>query len=129
MYESFELAKFLGVFFTILGLGIMVNQAHIKKVMAVVAENAQAQFVAGIIPLLLGSYIVVVHNVWVASWIVLVTIVGWLIFIAGVVRIILTGFWIGRVRALHDKAPVALIGAIIFILGLVLGFFGFEVMF
>lgn len=128
MYESFMLAKFLGVFFTVLGLGIIVNQAHIKKVMAVVADNAQAQFVSGLIPLLLGSFIIVDHNIWVASWVVLVTIVGWIIFFSGVVRIILTGFWIGRVRAMQDKAPVALIGAIVLIIGLVLGYFGFTAM-
>lgn len=129
MYESYMLAQLLGIFFTVMGIGFIFNQGHIKKVLMAVTENHAIQFVATIVPLLFGAYIVIVHNDWVAHWTVLVTIVGWLIFLAGVFRAIFPVFWVARVKAMQNAVPIALIGAILLVLGLVLLYFGFDVVF
>jgi glucan phosphoethanolaminetransferase (alkaline phosphatase superfamily) len=57
-------------------------------------------FFSGIFTLLAGLAIVRAHNVWSAEWTVLVTILGWLCVIGGIVRII----WPERVSAFRNNA-------------------------
>ncbi len=129
MYESYMLAQLLGIFFAVLGVGFIFNREHVHKVMAALAENEAAQFVATIVPLLFGAYIVIVHNNWVSNWTVLVTIVGWIMLLSGVIRAVFPGFWVSRMKAHHKNVPVGLVGAVLLILGLVLLYFGFHIVF
>ena len=129
MYDSYMLAQFFGIFFTILGIGMIFNQQHMKKMMLAVTENHAVQFVAAVVPLLLGSFIVVVHNDWVSNWSVLVSIVCWLILLGGAFRAIFPAVWIKQVKKVHDNVPVMVIGLVLLVLGLVLLYFGFDVVY
>ncbi len=129
MYESFMLAQLLGLFFTVLGIGFIFNRDHIRKVMISIAENHAIQLVAAIVPLLFGGYIVIVHNDWVSNWTLIVTIVGWLIFLAGVFRAVFPSFWVARIKHINSTVPVGVVGAVMLILGLVLLYFGFHIVF
>lgn len=127
MMSSIILAKLLGLFFTVMGIGFIFNRARIKQVVGVLAENVGLQFVATLLPLLLGSFIVAYHNTWPSDWTMLITIVGWLIFIAGVVRAIFPSFWLTQVNAHKDRFAAGWVGSILLILGLVLLYFGYLV--
>jgi hypothetical protein len=39
-------------------------------------------------PLIVGTLVVVSHTVWEADWRVIVTLIGWLAFIKGIVRVV-----------------------------------------
>jgi len=125
MISSIILARFLGLFFAIMGIGFIFNREHMKAAAMALSENAGIQFAATLFPLLIGSMIVALHNDWSPHWPMLVTIVGWLLFITGVVRAVFTKFWLAQVNAHKDDFAAGWVGSIVLILGLVLLYFGY----
>lgn len=49
--------------------------------------NRSFIFLSGYIALIIGLITVILHNVWVSDWRVVITILGWIALIKGVVRI------------------------------------------
>ncbi len=125
MTTSHMFAQVLGIFFSVLGLGCILNKEHVDKAMSAIIRNHAIQFVATLMPLIFGAFIVVLHHHWVSNWTVLVTIVGWLILLAGVFRAIFPAVWINRVKVCQKKANLNVIGGVVFILGVVFLFCGF----
>lgn len=124
MYQSVMLAQLLGIFLTVMGLGMLLNKQHMREVAANIPSNPGAQFAATLVPLLFGTYLVVAHNYWIAGWPVLVTIVGWFIFLVGVFRALFPAFWLARVKQFGHGVPNA-VGTVGLIIGLILVYFGF----
>jgi len=77
METSLYIGKILGPSILIVGLGLMLNLEHYRKVMDDYGKNAALSFFFGIIPLVIGITIILAHNVWVADWRALITIYGW----------------------------------------------------
>jgi len=73
--------------------------------------------------LVVGFLIVSNHNVWVQDWTVLVTIIGWLALLKGVLIFLAPKFLIKLSASILKKTN--LIGLCAIILGLVFGYFGF----
>ena len=67
---------------------ILINRQTIARVINDVSSGPGFVFFAGILTLLAGLAIVRVHNVWSAEWNVLVTVIGWLAVVGGVIRIV-----------------------------------------
>ena len=129
MYDSYVLAQVLGMLLTVLGIGCIFNQSHIRKVFLAASENHAIQFIAAIVPLLLGSFIIVVHNEWQANWTILITLIGWCIFLLGVIRAIFPQFFVARIKQFGKAISVAILGIALLLLGLLLLYFGFNVRF
>ena len=74
-----------------------------------------------------GLAIVLTHNVWVANWPVLITVLGWLAAIGGAVRIVdAAGHREGRPRDAQQQARACTIaGAVWLALGAMLCYFGY----
>jgi hypothetical protein len=125
MSYSIELARFLGLFISIISLGLLINRKHFLEVADNLVVSPSVQLVATILPLILGSFIIVTHNIWNSDWTVLVTIVGWLIFLAGVFRAFFPAAWINIIKTKSHGAFPAVMGVIFFIIGLILLWFGF----
>lgn len=87
MEISIFFARFLGSFFLIFGLLFIVTR-QLGKTIEMTDDKA---FVisTGYITLLLGLVTVVLHNLWVADWRVVITILGWAWLIKGILK---TGF-------------------------------------
>ena len=63
---------------------------HYKKITAFDFEAIQNQaliFFAGFIFIILGSLIIVAHPFWTSDWRLIITIMGWMIFLKGVGRL------------------------------------------
>ena len=71
------LAKFLGIFLSVIGLGSILNFNASKD-----GEKGLANR-KGVIMLLVGSLVVAAHSVWISSWAVIITLVGWYLLIIG----------------------------------------------
>lgn len=90
MDTSIFLAKVSGLYLGIIAVAMLI---HGQKFRNLIPEMSSPifTFIGGAIALLLGILIVVSHNVWVAKWPVLITILGWLALIKGVVRLLFFG--------------------------------------
>jgi len=118
------LAKFLGVFFGVLGLGFLFNREHAVAVAGDLAKHPALQTIAGIIPLLVGSYVVAAHNQWVPNWSVLITVVGWLMLFVGIFRLWFVSAWLGMVEK-HSEHGAVVAGFIALVIGALLCYVGF----
>jgi len=87
MDVSYFLAQTLGVYLVILSLSLLNNPDNFISVISGIFHNAALQFLIGMNILIIGILMVVSHNVWTASWAVVVTILSWLIFIKGLLYI------------------------------------------
>ncbi len=78
-------ARLWGSFFIIFGLLFLVTR-YLGKVIEMTEDRA---FVisTGYVTLLMGLVTVILHNVWVANWKVVITILGWSTLIKGIMKI------------------------------------------
>lgn len=67
---------------------ILVNRQSIVGMINEISSSRGFIFFAGILTLVAGLAIVRTHNVWAAEWTILVTVIGWLAIIGGIVRIV-----------------------------------------
>lgn len=85
MEISIFLARFLGGFYLIFGLLFIITRQLGKTIE--MTENKAFVISTGYISLLLGLATVVLHNVWVADWRIVITILGWSTLIKGILKI------------------------------------------
>lgn len=119
------LAKWLGLFMSIFGLALLIHRDHYKRAASEVASNAGLHIPAALIPLIIGSFVVLTHNVWVANWQVLVTITGWYFLIMGAFRSLLVTIWCDCMQKHHDSVSLVL-SLFTFVMGILMLYFGFS---
>lgn len=88
MDTSLFLAELIGPTLLTISAAMLINQDNMREMAADFLEHRGLIFLAGILTLLAGIAIVLTHNVWVAGWPVIITILGWLSVIGGVFRIV-----------------------------------------
>jgi hypothetical protein len=125
MNTTLLIAKALGIFLSVFGVSILFHAKRYKEVIENLIENKSSQLIAGIVPTILGGFLVNIHNVWIKNWTVLVTILCWGILIGGIVRLVFPGFWVCKMEKLKDKLPFPVVGIVLIALGLVLSYFGY----
>ena len=126
MATSVFLAKLLGPFFAVVGISVIMNAEAFRGIVKEFLKSPALIFLSGLLTLPVGIAIVLTHNVWVANWPVLITLIGWLGVISGVARICAPKQILktGKKVAANKNFPVAG-GAIWLAIGAVLCFFGY----
>lgn len=82
------LAKLMGPTLLAMSAAILVNRGAMQQIAAQVANDYAVIFLSGILLLVCGLAIVHAHNVWL-GWPALVTALGWLAIIGGLIRMFL----------------------------------------
>jgi hypothetical protein len=85
LYSIF-LAKFWGLYLILVSLGLLFNRHNLKMVLHYYKDE-EVPFLSGFILVVFGLLFVLTHNVWSFDWVGLVTLLGWLTLIKGIVRI------------------------------------------
>ena len=88
MKTSIFLAKLIGPVLLVLGTGMLVNAKAFRPVFEEIVRNRALVVLFGLMTMSAGLAVVLTHNVWVANWPVLITILGWLSLIAGAFRLL-----------------------------------------
>lgn len=125
MDASIFIAKVLGLYLIVLSIGMFINH---KKMKTTVKEfdNPGLIFLTGILALITGCLIIAGHNVWVAKWPVVITILGWLAFVKGIIRL-----WFPKFshkmnsKCVKNKTACMITILITLIIGLFLSYYGF----
>lgn len=89
MELSLYLAQLLSIVLVVVGLAILLRPKHYAKAYKNWMKSDGLMLLTGMITLVLGVVLVLAHNVWVASWEVLITIVGWGAVLKGVLILLL----------------------------------------
>jgi hypothetical protein len=126
MQTSIFLARLLGPLLLLTGTGIVLNPKSFRTIAGEVVRSVTLVYLFGFMDLAAGLAIVLTHNVWVASWRVLITLIGWLLLIRGAVRIVAPEIVMGyAAKVIRNKQVVPAAGAVVGVLGLVLCYFGY----
>ncbi len=88
MENAIVIARIIGPFFIIVGLGFLFNLKNVQKVMEDFSKNAALLYMGGVMALFFGLLIVQFYNVWKLQWPLIITILGWMSLIKGVVLIV-----------------------------------------
>lgn len=83
MTNSIFLAKLLGPYFIVVCLGVLLNRDNYLKLIDDFVNNAGLRYIGGLLALVFGLLVVINHNVWESSWVVIITIIGWMGLIKG----------------------------------------------
>ena len=124
MYNSIFLAQILGILFFVFGVEMLVNGKFVTAVVEESIQNRGLLWVMGFIALLLGAIMVLAEEVWV-GWPIVVTIIGWLTFIKGVLITLFPNSMAKWYRAWNRPGLMVWGGAVATLLGIFLIYAGF----
>ena len=113
MENSLFLAKLLGPYCVIVAVGILLNRKIYQKVMEDFFKNAALVYLGGVFALIIGLLVLLFHNLWVANWVVIITIFGWLGVIKGAWLIILPNTLAKFTEAYQKNATLLVIHLVI----------------
>ncbi len=127
MQTSIFLAKLLGPTLLLVGIGLLINRDGYRAMAREFLASRALIYIAGVLAFIPGLALVLLHNVWVADWRVLITLLGWLSVIAGIIRILFPQD-VTRMgtRMVNSKAAFMISGAVILVIGAILCFYGFA---
>lgn len=125
---SFFIAQIAAVLFLAVGVGYLFNSKHYRRMMTELVKDPASLYSSGPLAIVLGMFIIRYHNIWEADWTVLITLIGWIALIKGVLILAVPDFFVNKTRAaLKIKNFEMLVGWICLILGLAFGYFGFLI--
>jgi uncharacterized membrane protein HdeD (DUF308 family) len=126
LQTSVFLAKLIGPFALLLGLAMLINRAHFVALSKEFMASPALIFLSGVITFPAGLAIVLTHNRWAMAWPLLITLLGWLALIAGVVRIVCPApaAAFGQ-RIINHRLTLPIAAAIYIGIGALLCFYGY----
>ncbi|MBX9620703.1 MAG: hypothetical protein K2X28_01500 [Alphaproteobacteria bacterium] len=126
MVLSIFLAKTIGLYLLIVSTAFMLKADEFKPMMLDMLKNQSIVSFSGILALIFGILIVVSHNIWVMDWRVIITILGWLTLLKGVMRLFYPEFVMKKAtKCVENKASYNIMMLITLFIGLVLLYFGY----
>lgn len=88
MELSYFLAQVFGILYLAVAAGLLVDPERYKLIVEDYFEDHSLLYFGGAMALVAGFSIVTFHNVWDGSWAVLITIIGWMAFLKGLILLI-----------------------------------------
>ena len=126
MERSHFLAKLIGPVFIAGGLGMLFNTTLYRAMFERALHDHMLIYLSGVIAIPVGLAIVATHNDWKWHWPLIITIIGWLAAIGGIVRMVAPQLieQIG-LSVLAYPSFFIMDGGIAVLLGVLLSYFGY----
>lgn len=118
MYISTVLAEILGIVFLVMGLELLLKKKFMVAVLNEAVEKPGLLWTMGLLALVIGAVMVAIQNVWSADWRVVITIVGWLAVLKGVVIMFFPHFTMSLYRKWGTEGFLVFGGVVATLLGL-----------
>jgi hypothetical protein len=114
MDRSALLAKLIGPLFLAVGLGVLLNQKTYWDMIDEVIRHPSPIgnmliYLSGLLSMLGGLAVINAHPSWPRDWRMVITIIGWLVLIGGVVRIVLPDIMLKLGSTLYGSPTTLLI--------------------
>ena len=117
MELSLYLAQLFSVVLVVVGLAILLRPGYHTKAYKSFFKNEGFAFFEGMTMLIVGLAIILVHNIWVASWEVLITIIGWAVLVKAVLFLFLPKEFENLVEKFMKAKWLLPLGGTIWIIG------------
>lgn len=82
------LAQAIGIYFLVMGVALVVRNKELPRLINSFFDNEAMSFLVGFFALVVGLLIVLSHNIWESGVAWLVTLVGWVALVKGVMYLI-----------------------------------------
>ena len=126
MQPAVFIARLIGPAFVAVGLGILANGPFYTALILEAVHSPTLIYFSGLMALVPGLAILNVHRSW-SGWPVIITIIGWLMVIGGVIRLVLPATTATLATDLYSHAIVLLIVAlVVLVVGAYLCFEGYR---
>lgn len=122
MTLSIFIAKVLAVAYISIGIALLSGTMSFRKMIEEFEKSPVLMYMGGFIALVIGMILVQYHNIWDGSWRVLVTLVGWLVLLKGLILIIFPKSLSWFRNMVSNSTGI---GVFCILLGLLFGYFGF----
>jgi hypothetical protein len=115
MDTSIFLARLIGPLYLVVGLGMLLNQGYYRDLMRDLPSGGMLYYISGAIALITGVAILQFHNLWVADWRVILTLLGWLALAKGFLLLVFPqaglrlSAWFARSTMILSAAVFALL--------------------
>ncbi len=112
------IARLIGPLFVTIGAGVLINAPFYVGAIEEAAHSPTLVYLSGIASLLAGLAMLNAYRAWTADWRAIVTILGWLMVIGGIVRIVIPQIVTALATTIYS-GPTALeiAGMIVLVLG------------
>ena len=126
MQTSIVLARIIGPFLVVASVSILLNAKACQRMYKEYVKSPGLTYLAGTYALLLGLLMIQFHNLWVAGWPIIITILAWMSVLKGVLILIFPNY-IKRFTKLFTSNPTILRvdGVVILVIGLFLSYVGY----
>ncbi len=88
MELSIFVAKVLAISYISVGIGMLIWNININKLYEDFEKSQALILISGYFTLILGALLVQYHNIWTNDWRMLITVIGWLCLVKGIILII-----------------------------------------
>jgi hypothetical protein len=122
---SLLIARIIAISFISIGLGAMFKKNYFQKVLNDTFKNASVTLLVGLFTVVVSFLIVAYHNVWESSWVVIITIFGWLGLAKGIVFLISPKIMESFAKPIFKGGLSKIFPYVVVIVGLVFAYFGF----
>ncbi len=122
---SLFIGKILGLYMLIVGFAYLFNREFFQGMIRDFDKNSAAYFLGSIMALLFGLLIIVSHNVWEWSWRTVITVIGYLGLIKGILLLNFPEYWKKASKLFVHKYITFYSGAIAIVLGIFLLYHSF----
>lgn len=120
---SIFMAKIMALIYIPLGIALIIGQLKAKEMFADYEKSPVSTLFVGIFAVIAGTFLITYHNIWVKEWFVVITLLGWVSVIEGVLFIAFPKPMLKAGKKFSTNEKVW--GLFALILGLLLGYFGF----
>ncbi|MES2345223.1 MAG: hypothetical protein V4494_04730 [Chlamydiota bacterium] len=124
MSHAAGLACIFGPFLTIMGLWMLLYVDNLTKVMASIKSSPGCFYILGMLNLLIGLTVISRYNIWTADLSVLVTLLGWVMFIRGILVFFVPQFIIKT--TMTKQKTIQYTGIVPLVWGLLLSWLAFH---
>lgn len=125
METSTLIARLFAPLYLSIGLGMFLSPKYYKKMLGELTHATTLAYLGGTIALVIGVLIVTYHNAWEGNWTLIITLMGWLTLLKGVLLLMIPEPFIELISPLIKSRALPVVGAVALGLGLILGYFGF----
>ena len=120
-----QIFQLFSLVYLAIGIGMLINPSFYKKIFDDFCENAAMMYIGGIMAMVVGYLILAFHNAWTRDLHVIITVIGWLALIKGVLILIQPKMMVALSKAMLKDNLLKIMAIVIILVGLAFSFLGF----
>lgn len=123
MSFAHSVAQVMAIVYISVAISAITGAIDYNKLFKEITNSPAITYLSGLAAVIIGYVIIYHHNVWVKDWTVLITLVGWIALVKGVMFIAFPQLL--KHFEFMVKKKSALVPALCIVLGVVFAYFGF----